>query len=340
MHMFTITRPIQSWLVFSLDHDEQLKYLYLDTDEKGIFVRAYGKVALESGILSKGEVLRAQAFLEVLTKLKKDLALEKKAPKFILLLPQEHFLQESLVIPDLNLKKKLSKQVQTFLEENKEAYSWLENHTYVPTYDLRTKKVYLEIVRADRYQSFAIIFQQAGFSPISIHGNLAAVASHLDEAERSVSIVVGEQTTRLVDFEYSHLLKEKRFEFSYQSLLKIIIKHLRLSSPERAQSILSEYGISRAHREESIYRELNRSLTPLSDVLRKRSTGQLSLSMLFLGTPLAGMIDTLEQQTRLPIVEIDPFIGKNSPFHQVLSLPAGERYEYIPLALAALATKK
>ncbi len=84
--MFTITRPIQSWLVFSLDHDEQLKYLYLDTDEKGIFVRAYGKVALESGILSKGEVLRAQAFLEVLTKLKKDLALEKKAPKFILLL--------------------------------------------------------------------------------------------------------------------------------------------------------------------------------------------------------------------------------------------------------------
>lgn len=338
--MFTVTRPIESWLIFSLDHDEQFKYLYLDTDEKGVFVRTYGKIAIESGILAKGEVLRAQAFLDVLTKLKKDLALEKKAPKFILLLPQEYFLQESLVIPDLNLKKKLSKQVQTFLEKNKETYLWLENHTYVPTYDLRTKKVYLEIIRADRYQSFSIIFQQAGFSPIAIHSNLAGISSYLGDAERSLTIVVGEQNTRLVDFEYDHLLKEKRFEFSYQPLLKIIMKQLKLSSPDRAQAILSEYGISRAHREESIYRELHRSLTPLSDVLRKRSTGTLSLSALFLGTPLAGMVDTLEQQTRLPIVEIDPFVGKNSPFHQVLSLPANERYEYALLALAVLAAKK
>lgn len=335
--MFTKKHPNESWLVFLLQHDQELRYLYLDTDTQGIFVRAYGTIDIENGVIEKGEILKAQKFLDILKKLKKNIGEIKKDTQHILLLPQEYVQHEHCVLPDINLKKKLSPQVKTFLEQDSELYPWLSTHSFQPVFDTRTQKIYLELIRADRYKSFSIVFEQAGFLNIAIHGAMTSLGAFVRNTKHSMVMVVSEHTTRILDFEFHHLIREKKFEFSPQLLLRIIRNHLKSVSPEYAKNILREYGISRAHREEKLYHELLRNLNPLASVMRKRTLARsVPVYICFTTDFILGLTDTLEQQLKIPIEEIDPFMGPSGLFHEVLFLPAQDKNTYSLLAAAAL----
>ncbi|GEM_PF-3136346 len=337
--MFGFRTKPQSWLVTSVA-DTHLRYLYLDTDDQGLFVRNHGVVGLPLGVIVKGEVLRAQAFLDILKSLHKELFITESFVENIILIPQEQVVVADLIIPTLDTGKKLSPQVYQFLKEHQEEYPWITNHSYAPVYDKRSGKVYLEAIRVDRYTSLETIFVQAGFTKPSLHGELSFAGFLLRDQKQYLSLIVGEDITYLAEYEYGYLRTFKRFEFSYRSLERVVAKYLHLSSPIQARTIVTEYGIARSHREETVYRELTRTLTPLTDVLRKRCTvSHIPVSILYLGVPLLGMVDALELRLPGQVNEFDPFSDLLSGFHNVLALHADQRHTYNLLALAVVAQR-
>lgn len=334
--MFKSSR-YQPRVIFAVN-DHRIQYLILDHDDQGFFIVHHDEAELPEGIVSKGEVLRAEAFSEILRKAKKDIKEKLTSSGFnlIVLLDSDYVDITTIKLPDFEEKNDAGKQLRSYLNKHREDYTCLDTHYYYVRQH-NQGVFHVELIEKHHYESYQTLFDVAGFSRPSIYSQMYPVGDFVYESTGVIFVLLFEKSfTRVIEYQDGKLIKSKKFECSFDQIMKDISRNISVELPE-ARKIMNTFGVSRSHRDEKVYRRIIRSMTPLLDYLRRRKgIAKIPLYTWYTDIPLVGMEDLLHKRLGSRVEILDPLEAKKERVHEVLSLPKEESYRYSLLLAAGL----
>lgn len=339
--MFSFSTPKVHVVITITNND--IRYVIVDKDKEGFFVVHHEEASLPEGIIEKGEILQAQALTTILRKMNSTIVNHlpsKKKAVYSLLLPHHYFRFETLSFEEPLPEKNTQQYVVQYLRDNSETYPWVTNHTYNLRYNQEENEVYVEALNNDIHMSYDTVLTTAGFKDTVITNNISACGPLLSDQKIAQIILFGEESSYLIGYRNGYRVSSQKFEISYRRFVSDIVRGLRIDS-KVARKIIHEYGVSRAHKDEKVYTQLMRSLTPLLDILRKKKTrAQYPLYIWYLDTPITAMEEVIEKRVNITVKELNPFRLNNYPFHEVLTLHKDESYRYSLLIAYALLEMK
>ena len=339
--MFGSSQP-KKQVVLSLS-DTEIAYLVVDRDENGFFVIHHERAELPKGIIQNAEVLRAEALTTILKKSYQDIMehLPKKSRcSFSLLLPHVHFTHEIVGFGEEIPKKTLSRFIQKHLKENPERYPWSRTHSYTFEYSEERNEIAFEALDNEKYSSFRHVCEAAGIKEVGIVSNTKACGTLLENYPTASMILFGDESSYLIGYRNGYCISSQRFEVSYRRCITDITKGLRVDG-NMAKKVIREYGVTRSHKDQSVYNQLMRSFTPLIDILRKRKTDKKQqLFTWHLRKPLRGMEEMFYKRVGVSVEELNPLHLDEYPFHEVLHLHKEESYQYSLLIAHAIVKMK
>ena len=318
--------------------DLSIRYLLLDRDDQGLFVRAHDEAELPLGVLERGEILKAEAFTGILRTIKTAVEREGFKLKNIqttLILDNDYFKHVDFDLPGYSFRKDLHKQIQSFIKNNDE-YSWLKDAHVSARYDDQQKKLYAYTLSKHLSSGYLHSLEKAGFRDVSIHSDMFACEQLVGSDPHVRMIVVGDKYSKLVELKHGHYVSDKKFQVSYQQFSSDIIKNLNIPK-DTARKIVREYGVSRAHKDQKVYARIIRSLTPLVDYLRlQKDIRTTPLFLWYLDTPIIAMADVLSKRLSTQVQELDPLKQSPRAFHEVLSLQRDDSHRFSLLLAQAM----
>lgn len=318
----------QSKTIFQLS-DQELTLLSVEKDtlSKKFFISQFEKIPLAEGIIARGEILRPEEFIKILS----GFAPFIQNKTIDVILPDELFTFFEKRISGLRDNKKKNKRaILSALSHSQE--STLQTHVFEFDIDSRETKtgrlVFFFGIPHQIYTDLSYVFQKAGFELGSIISETLSFRHLMPKEEKETLILVGQKSTRVADFSAQFLKKQQNFQISYNHLVSDIVQFPHFSQ-EDAEKILQEYGVLRAHLDEKVYRKLIRSLGPLLDYLSKRKiTKSTTLQLVFTDRPLRGFVDVLFKTLGVPITEFHVLYQKTFPFQEVLDIHKEDTYLY------------
>lgn len=340
--MFGLTEKPKIQVVLSISNND-IRYVMVDRNDHGFFVVHHEEASLPEGIIEKGEILRAEALTTILKKVHDTiegcLPVNKKA-QYSLLLPHHYFRYEMISLEESLPEKKPQQFVADYLQENSDTYPWVTNHTYQFHYHEDDNELYIEALNSDIYTSYATVLSSAGFGDVTVTSNTTACGKLLSDQKTSQMVLFGEDSSYLIGYRNGHRIASQKFEISYQRFVADIVKSLSID-PDVARKIIREYGVSRAHKDEKVYNQLMRALTPLLDLLRKKRTlTKYPLYVWYLNTPIVAMEEVIEKRVGIEVSELNPLSLSLYPFNEVLTLHKHDSYRYSLLIAYALTQTK
>lgn len=317
-------------------YDHMIQYLLVTKDTHGLFVKAYGTELLEEGIISKGEILRAQSLSEIITRIQKEVLhrVEKKTAVTVLL-DARYTLDYVLDADDTKKESINDDTIHEYIASHELLASDIDQYHYRYTFN-NQGQISLHLIQKERYQSYYHLFTSLGFTKVTVQGDTCSLSHILTNTHDQQFIFLVRDNYSLV-MEYSNGVLQKRnmFEYSYKALTSIIMKELDISNTD-AQTILSRYGVSRDHREEKIYQRMVRLMTPVLDFLRKKpAIHTKEIHTYYTQTPLVGLEDMIHGRISANIAMVDPQKAGDTRFHDVLILPKKDMFQYSLLMVAA-----
>lgn len=335
--MFSFSTPKVQVVIAITNSD--IRYVIVDKDSDGFFVVHHEEAELPEGIIEKGEILRAEALSSILKKVNGNIMTHlpaKKKAVYSLLLPHHYFRFETLSLQDPLPQKNTQQYLAQYLNDNSETYPWVTNHTYSFHYNEEDQEVYIEALNSDMYTSYETLLTTSGYKDVAITSNTTACGFLLSHHKTAQMVLFGEESSYLIGYRNGYRVSSQKFEISYRRFVAEIVKGLSIDK-ERARKIIREYGVSRAHKDERVYTQLMRSLTPLLDILRKKKTSaKYPLYVWYLDTPIVAMEEVIEKRVNINVTELNPFALPGYSFHEVLTLHKQESYRYSLLVAHAL----
>ncbi len=312
--------------------DESISYLSLERNEKGIFISAFEKAPLETGIIKKGEVLQA----DLLEKIFKKIGLSLKNKDISLILPFDYF--SFRIIPDYTPKKNQlpHEWFGQYKKKHHTEESWLSEYEYTffePGKE-ENQGLFIAGITVEMFNTYQHIIKKSG---LRLAECTADVLAFLPEAshERDILCIFSEDMLRLVECKNGFIHHARKFESSYEQYISDIQKVLGVSG-EQAQKIFQEYGLLRAHKDEAVYRKLHKSTGPVLQYLaHKKNLLETHISLFFFNTPIHGVDDIFASFVGSNVSTFYP-ISQKKGFHEVLTLHKKESYGYLPHITQAL----
>jgi Tfp pilus assembly PilM family ATPase len=330
------TKKVSVVVSISTNH---ISYVIVDKDSDGFFVVHYEEAVLPEGIIEKGEILKAEALTNILKKIRSTISEHvpsKRKVEYSLLLPHHYFRYEAIPLTLSPEEKNRKEYVQQFLKDNSDTYPWVTNHSYTFHYSQEAQELYISALNNDMYSSYRSVFQTAGYVDVNIESSTTACGILLNDQPLASLVLFGEDFSYLIGYRNGHRVSSQKFEISYQRFVSDIVRGLRIE-PSVARKIISDYGVSRAHKDSKVYTQLMRSLTPLLDLLRKKKiVSKHPLHVWYLNTPIIAMEEVIEKRVGIEVKELHPLNIPTHNFHEVLTMHKDESYRYSLLLAYAM----
>lgn len=322
--MFTKKQKITEKVTFKVT-DNAISCITLVLQSGKYSVKNYQDIPLEKGIISKAEILKPEALASIL----RDFSSQMSNKNVNILLPHGLFLCSEGILSSQDKDKPLRSRVKEYFKKNTKKEKWHATHVCeFSDYVVKdTQAILFRCVEKDIYKSYIHVWEKAGLSVSSINSTVLAF-DHVLPKERSTFIYIDHTHTRVVDFKDGLYISSKSFEFSYNQLVKDIVKNVSIDEKE-AKKILSRYGLLRAHKDEKVYKNLLRSVSPLLDFLKRRKVKEsVGVTVVFADTPLLGFMDILKKSISTEVKELDILQKEKYPFQEVLTLHKKDSYKY------------
>lgn len=312
--------------------DSRIAYITLSRDAQGFFISGYDEVALVPEIIKKGQILKPELLIKILKKLAKELP----TTSIDVLLPHDHIECHRFDIVDQRRAASNKKIQRTLIKDNPEFAE--ENYCeYDGVFDSESKihHIVARGIKKDLHTDYQYVCKQSGLKVQSYNSDLLAL-DVLVGTDRSNIVVVGESSIRIADFKKGLYLENKKFESSYQSLIKEVARMVDVPT-DTAVDIIQRYGILRAHKDEKVYKRLLKTLNPFFDFVKKRKIkDEIKMYMIFTAFPIKGMVDHTGALFNGIVSECNIFQSDHYTFHPVLSLHKKDSYRYQSLIAQAL----
>lgn len=305
--------------------DTNISYLTLEKNQQGFFVSQHNSIDIPNGIIKKGEILKADIFLKLLRKIQSDI----KNKEIDVLFAHDFFLCNDIILGSQSKSTSLKKRVKAYFNNLSENQPWHKTHVCeFQSFNIDKKEsLLLTCLPVDIQQSYIHVLKKSGLKVQSINSDILALGHLLPEKNSSL-IYLSRKKTRIIDFKQGMYIGNKTFQFSYEQLINDIMKNVSLSE-EEALKILQKYGVLRAHKDESVYKRVSRSMAPLLDFFSKRkSKNELNIFVVYDKTPIKGFADTVSYSARNKVIDFDVFNVKKYLFQEPLPLHKKDSYEY------------
>lgn len=305
--------------------DSHLSYLTLEKKADGFSISDHEVLELPTGMLVNAEILKA----DLLYKILKKLAGKIKNKNIDVILDHDLFHFADDVLDPETKKQQVKKRVKSYFKHNTKKHTWQDTHVCEFSLHQQDEKdhVFFSCLPIELQSSYTHVFEKAGFVIQSFCSSLVAF-DHLLTHTKEILVVVDYDVIRVVEFKSGMYVSHKTFASSYGQFIKDIKKHLSISS-EKSQEILSEHGFLRSHKDEKVYKQLIRSLSPLLQFMTQRKAKQLDyISVVFADYPLPGFVDILKKNFKVPAKHLDVLTTDTYTFQEVLSLHKNETYPY------------
>ncbi|MGB0925353.1 MAG: hypothetical protein ACPGTS_01445, partial [Minisyncoccia bacterium] len=245
--------------IISID-DQRIRYISLAKNKDGFYIEKYDTAEIESGVIENGEILRADFLKKVLQRI------AKKIPNtsMHLLLPHELFHFDLHAIPKKKKKASYKKVLKKYLSQHKHDISWARTRAY--QYDIfdheKELRVLFRTLDRDMYSGYEYVFKQAGLSIVSTHSNVVSFAQLLPQKGRVDQVFVQSDKTSILGYIDGMYIGGKEMLFSRNQCVSEIKKHIDMSD-QQATKILDTYGVMRSHRDERVFKSLNKNALPV-----------------------------------------------------------------------------
>lgn len=329
--------------------DEYIRYLRLAKNNYGFYVEKHGAIKIEPGTINHGEILHAAYLKNTLQNLVKKIS--DIGTDIELLLPHDLFLFDLHRIQKEKKKVSAKKILKQHLDKNKKTISWAATHSY--EYDLfdfeENISVLFRALPRDVYAAYEHIFKQVGLKINSTHSNILSFAHLLPQNGQVNQVFVQNNTSSILDYVDGIYTAEKKLTFSRNQCLSEIKKNIG-SNDEQAIKILNNYGITRSHRDEQVFKVLDKNAHSITDYLekkqadfRKNNSDKIEKSfpiyIHFDGLPIKGFLDKCAKGIKTDVLLLSTLSGKYT-FQDILAIHKRDSYTYEALIARALAVFK
>lgn len=318
--------------------DTMITSLTLGKDTKGFFIHDHQSLKLPEGVIVHGEILKAEMLS---TRLKKIVLSYKEQGTVDIIFPYENFTYASALLEKSSSRKNIKTRIREYFKKTPGTELWRQTHVCEFSHHPHEEKerIVFRCLPQDIFNSYFFLFKKFGFRVGSITSDVLAF-DHLFDAERTRTLFVGEQSTRLVEYHQGMYTQSKSFQFSYEQLRKDIMSYTKMNELD-ANKVLERYGLLRSHPDEKVYKKLVRSLGPLLEVIQKTKLKQTShVALVFEQTPLKGISDIIEKTTGLATDDFDILKQKKYSFHDVLTVHRKKLHNFYPHIAQALKSFK
>lgn len=305
--------------------DHSLSYLTLEKKPDGFSIIDHEIIELPEGIVSEGHILKA----DVLYKILKKIADKIKNKNIDLILDQELFVFSRTILDENSKKQSLKKRIKTYFKNHPEKQSWQDTHVCEFSLHPSAEKehVLFTCLPVELQSGYTHIFKKAGFSIGSFAPSLKALG-HFCTAEKELLVHIDKNAIRVIEYMQGMYVSHKTFASSYPQFIKDILKNITLSE-DHAKNILAEHGFLRSHKDEKVYKQLIRSLSPLIQFMTQKKAKRFNqISVIFADYPLPGFTDLLQKNFNVPTRHLDILTTEKYSFQEVLSLHKNETYPY------------
>lgn len=305
--------------------DTNISYLTLKKNNQGFFVDQHDTIDIPTGIIERGEILKADIFSQITKKIQKNI--DNK--NVDILLPHDFFLFNETILPTQKKSMTLKKRIKEYFSNLSDTESWQKTHVCeFESFNIDQKEsVLFTCLPKDIQKSYIHIFKKSGLNIHSINSDIIALGHVISEKNSSL-IYLSDKNSRVIDFKKGMYVGHKTFQLSYRQFTEDIIKNITLSDDE-ALRILGKYGVLRTHKDPAVYKRLSRSMGPLLDYFKKRkSKNELTIYVAFEHMLVKGFADALSYSTRTKVNNFDIFSVDNITFQDVLQLHKKDSYHY------------
>lgn len=305
-------------------------------EKKGVLsIQHHHEETLPSGIVIEGELMKAEAFRQILSLLKKKFPQIKQ---IILVLPFEHFEFHALEVGHEHRAYPLKKKMKSTLRELKERPLWMNNYAYEVQNFTTVSDDYLffECLAHENAAAYEHIIKQAGFTLTQVHADLQLLAQSRGE-QRSHIVYVEEHRISVALVDRYMIRHIQSFPFSQKDFIAVVRKYGELDE-KMALEVFLRYGFLRSHRSQKVYRKLIELMAPVFFALNQKPY-ITDVHIVFGKLPYLGFVDMFKKQTKHHIREYDLIAEYLLKEDQVLPLHKREVYPYQSLIAAGIHKK-
>jgi hypothetical protein len=226
-------------------------------------------------------------------------------------------------------KVPLKKRIQKYFKNKKKKEDWHDTH--VCEFSLHTRHdretFFLNCLPTNIQSSHTHVFKKAGFNIMTFNSSMLSF-DHFCNHEKDLLIFIAKDTMRVLEFISGMYVSRKTFSASYLQFIQDIQKHLNIDS-DAAKDILMQHGLLRSHKDQKVYKQLIRSLSPLVKFMtqRKAKRGE-HISVVFEDYQIPGFIDLIKKNFKVPVSHLDVLNNESYPFQEILSIHKNETYPY------------
>ena len=183
-----------------LINDQVIRYVVMHMDNQGMYVVHHDEAHLPKGVVVVGEVLKARILGDILSMIHKKIVSVLKEKKirarneYSVLLPHEHFYHTQFEVKGIAESNDSSKMLKQYLSENIDQFPWAQRYSYVHVLD--GDVVHVEALPSDVYQSYTLLFKNAGFSSVKVVSDIARLGSLVEYHSTSLIVMIDEHQTK------------------------------------------------------------------------------------------------------------------------------------------------
>jgi len=305
--------------------DTHIGYCTLAKDSKGFFVEQHEITELPADVISRGEIIKADIVFQIFEKIAETL----KNKNIDVVLTNEHFIHEVITLPEPNRKKTLKERAADYFAQSNTSYDWQKTHVCElhQGSDTNADQVLFSCLPQDIHDSYMYIAKKAGLMIGSITSPLLAIDHMI--ADDSDLILLNKKHTYVISYKQGIIYDTKVFNVSYDQYVKDVVEILSVL-PEKAEQIVSQYGVSRNHKDEKVFKKMVKSSSPLLEYLtkKKKNMSDRTSYVMYNHAAVPGFTDMIHKILGSNIHELNVLAIPKYQFHDSLSIMKRDSYQY------------
>lgn len=297
--------------------DDLVRFVSFRIGKDTMRTHAYGEEFLSAGVVKNGKIVDPDRLTQVLSSLRKKHGFDEVT----VVLPEEQSFIFYTTIPDVpgnELQQVIQDHINSFLK----LHSKISVRDLICEYEVLGEQdgnyeIQVTVTPQALVETYIRVFEDAGLDPtvLEVGSHMVSQACVAGEDGNACMLVdFGDSRTHITTVSDGHVMESATIAVGKKHLSPVVEKFLNVNGHE-ANTILSKYGVMRAHKEPQLLSELLHELSPVRDYIDrqfidwhtrqykgKRERNPIRSILLHgEGARLSGFAEHLAVSTRIPV---------------------------------------